>query len=79
MRAPPVALTSGALTIPRRQIFLAREKGIWEGFLEVMMFKLDLEGQLDLDGQRWDGAFRGELEMGREGAEAQHGDRRKAK
>lgn len=67
MRAPPVALTSGALTIQRRQIFLAREKGIWEGFLEVMMFKQDLEGQLDLDGQRWDGAFRGEPGMGQRG------------
>lgn len=61
-----MASISGALAIPRREIFPARERGIWEGFLEVVMFKLALEGQLDFVGQRWDGAYKGEPVRGRE-------------
>lgn len=45
----------------------------------MVTFKPDLEGQSDLDGQRWDGAFRRKPEMSREGAKEKHRNQEKAK
>lgn len=54
-----MALTSSALTVPRREIFPAGERRIREGFLEVVIFELVLEEQLDLDGQRGGRKYQG--------------------
>lgn len=52
MGAAAVAFTSGALTVPREDIVPAGGRGTRDGFLDVVTFQRDLEGQSDLDGQR---------------------------
>ena len=78
MKAAPVAFTSGALVVPRRESVPAGEGTVREGFLEVVVFMWELEGQLAFDGQRGRSGYLGE-EIGRGGSEEQHGSRKKEK
>lgn len=71
-----MAFTSGAIVVPRRESFPAGEGTVREGFLEVVAFMWELEGQLAFDGQRGRSGYLGE-EIGRGGSEEQHGSRKR--